>query len=98
MPVIAPSVVNPYPMSPYPVRRFTVGEYHRMIQAGILTEDDPVELLEGWIVPKMPHTPPHDRTIQMGNKRTGRRLPPGWDIRVQSAISTADSEPEPDLA
>jgi hypothetical protein len=97
MSVIAPSP-NLFPMSPYPVRRFSVGEYHRMIQAGILTEEDRVELLEGWIVPKMPHNPPHDGTIQLANKRIGRRLPSGWDIRVQSAITTSDSEPEPDLA
>ncbi len=32
---------------PVPVRRFTVAEYHQMIQAGILGEDDNVELLEG---------------------------------------------------
>jgi hypothetical protein len=25
---------------PFPVRRFTVDEYHRIIQAGILTEND----------------------------------------------------------
>lgn len=39
--------------------RLTVEQYHHMIQAGILTEDDPVELLEGWLVTKMsknPHT------------------------------------------
>jgi Uma2 family endonuclease len=84
-------------MPPLPIRRFSVAEYHRMIQAGILTEDDPVELLEGWIVAKMPHNPPHDGTIQLMNRRLGRRLPAGWDVRVQSAMTTSDSEPEPDL-
>jgi Uma2 family endonuclease len=69
-----------------------------MIDAGILTEDDPVELLEGWIVAKMPHNPPHDGTIQRINKRMGRRLPLGWDLRIQSAMTTGDSEPEPDIA
>ena len=45
---------------PVPVRRFTVDEYHQMIRAGILGEDDDVELLEGWIVPKMPRNPAHE--------------------------------------
>ena len=87
--------------SPLPtllVRRFTVDEYHQMIQAGILAEDEPVELLEGWIVNKMPRNPPHDATIQLANKVLTPSLPDTWDIRVQSAITTPDSEPEPDLA
>ncbi len=86
-----------YAVPPLPVRRFSVAEYHRMIDAGILTEDDPVELLEGWIVPKMPRNPPHDGTIQLANVRVGRRLPVGWTIRVQCAVTTGDSEPEPDV-
>lgn len=37
-----------------PIWRFSVAQYHQMIHLGILTADDPVELLEGWIIPKMP--------------------------------------------
>lgn len=80
------------------MRRFTVDEYHRMIQAHILTEDDRVELLEGWIVHKMAHNPPHDGTIEVVDDRLTGVLPAGWRIRVQSAITTPDSEPEPDIA
>jgi hypothetical protein len=36
-----------------PIDRLTVAQYHTMAEAGILTEDDPVELLEGWLVRKM---------------------------------------------
>ncbi len=39
--------------------RWRVDQYHAMIRAGILTEDDPVELLEGWLVTKMPKNPHH---------------------------------------
>ena len=35
-------------------RRFTAHEYHRMAQAGILGEDDRLELLEGEIVEMAP--------------------------------------------
>jgi Uma2 family endonuclease len=83
---------------PFPVRRFTVDDYHRLIQAGILGENDRVELLEGWIVPKMTHNPPHDGTIHIISKRLRKWLPPNWDIRIQSAVTTSDSEPEPDIA
>lgn len=89
---------NPFQPPPFPVRRFTVDEYHRMIQAGLLTEDDRVELLEGWIVLKMPRNPLHDATVEIADEALRPRLPVGWSVRVQSAISTPESEPEPDLA
>ena len=79
-------------------RRFSVAEYHRLIELGILTEDDNLELLEGYLVHKMSRNPPHDAAIQKGMKRWLRLLPPGWDLRVQSAITLTDSEPEPDFA
>lgn len=82
---------------PFPVYRFTVDQYHRMIAAGILTENDRVELLEGWIVPRMPHNPPHDGTVWLVQTTLLSRLPADWILRVQSAITTQDSEPEPDV-
>jgi Uma2 family endonuclease len=80
------------------MRRFSVAEYHRMIQTGILTEKDDVELLEGLIVAKMPRNPPHDVGVEVARDVIGGRWPPGWSLRSQSAITTADSEPEPDVA
>ena len=85
------------PTPPTPVHRFRVAQYHRMIEAGVLTEDDRVELLEGWIVEKMPHNPAHDGTVSLLLRRLWTRLPDGWFVRIQSAITLADSEPEPDL-
>jgi len=79
-------------------RRFSVAEYHRLIELGMLTEDDNIELLEGYLVHKMSRNPPHDAAIQKGMKRWLRVLPAGWDLRVQSAITLTDSEPEPDFA
>lgn len=79
-------------------RRFTVDEYHRMIETGILNDEDKVELLEGYVVEKMPRNPPHDVVIQRLNKRLTRLNLVGWEVRVQSAITLPDSEPEPDLA
>jgi Uma2 family endonuclease len=80
------------------IRRFSVAEYHRLTELGILREDDNVELLEGYVVRKMSRTPPHDAALQKGTKKWLRLLPAGWDLRVQSAITLADSEPEPDFA
>ena len=43
----------------YARRRFTVNEYHKMGEAGILDEDDRVELLDGEIVQMSPINVPH---------------------------------------
>jgi len=83
---------------PFPVRRFTVEEYHRMGRAGVLTEEDRVELLEGWIVSKTIRNPKHGATVGLVEAAIKERLSPEWIVRLQSAITTAESEPEPDLA
>lgn len=86
------------PMAPFPVHRFSVQEYHRLAESGILQEDDELELLQGWLVPKMTKNPRHDATITRVERVLRNLLPRGWMLRIQSAITTADSEPEPDLA
>ena len=83
---------------PIPMHRFTVAQYHRMIETGVLTENDRVELLEGWIVDKMPQRPRHSGAISILQARLQARLRKGWIVRVQSPITLEGSEPEPDLA
>ncbi len=82
----------------FPIWRMTVEEYLQLVEIGVLTPDDQVELLEGWIVPKMARNPPHDSGILRTSEALRPILPRGWLIRVQAAITTADSVPEPDLA
>ena len=81
-----------------PMARFTVDEYHLMIEAGVFADGRRAELLEGWIVSKMSRKPPHDVTILVTQRILNAILPMGWHIRAQMAITTADSNPEPDLA
>lgn len=90
--------LNSFIMPPFPVRRFTVAEYRAMVESGVLEQDDRIELLEGWIVPKVTHDPPHDWTVTQILGAMSSHLPDEWLIRVQCAINTQDSEPEPDLA
>src|SRR5919106_6095054 len=78
--------------------RFNVDQYHAMIRTGILTEDDPVELLEGWLVTKMPKNPRHGVVTQQTREALARVLPSGWYVNTQEPITTVDSEPEPDIA
>ncbi len=44
-------------------RRFTVDEYERMAETGILDEDERVELIEGEIVEMSPIGPPHASVV-----------------------------------
>ncbi len=79
-------------------RRFTVNEYHWLISLGFLTEDDDLELIEGYLIHKMARNPRHDRTNQRSNRKLLTTLPGGWDLRIQSAITLIESEPEPDIS
>jgi Uma2 family endonuclease len=78
--------------------RLSVDQYHAMIDAGILTADDPVELLHGWLVTKTSKKPPHRVTTQLTREALAHVLPTGWYVDAQEPITTADSEPEPDVA
>jgi Uma2 family endonuclease len=80
------------------MNRFSVTQYQRMIESGILTAEDKVELLENYVVLKMPRNPPHDGTIQRIQKRIVRHIPTGWDLRTQGSLELTDSQPEPDFA
>jgi len=85
-------------LPPFPVLKFTVADYHRIAEAGILVSGDPFELLAGWIVPKMTINPPHNKAVRLLNRRLGRLLCDDWVLQIQGAITLLpESEPEPDV-
>lgn len=80
-------------------RLFTVDEYYRMAAAGILTEDDRVELLEGEIVEMTPIAPRHAGAVKRLNSLFAARLGTRAIVSVQDPVRlSAESEPQPDLA
>jgi Uma2 family endonuclease len=79
------------------ILRLSIEQYHAIIQAGILTDDDSVELLEGWLVFKMPKNPPHRATTRLVRTALENILPPGWYVDSQEPITLSNSEPEPDI-
>jgi Uma2 family endonuclease len=81
-----------------PVHRFTVEQYERMTELGLLTAADRVELLEGIIVDKMTQHPPHSVAVDLVREHLEPLLPPDYRIRDQKPVRLAGSEPEPDLA
>ena len=98
IPFSAPPLQMPRMLPKQGVRKFTVAEYHKLIEDGFFATNEKFELIEGWIVAKMPRTPPHDVAITMAQQALLARVPSQWQIRIQCGITTADSEPEPDLA
>jgi Uma2 family endonuclease len=89
--------LDPSAPPPEPIWRLSVAQYHEMIKTGILDEDDPVELLEGWLIPKMPKNPPHRVAKRLTRNALDHLLPSGWYVEEQEPITTEDSEPEPDI-
>ncbi len=77
--------------------KWTVADYHRMVNTGILTGRR-VELLAGEIVEMSPETPIHYTTAKQGAKYLETLLAGKAEIRFNGPITLTDSEPEPDIA
>ena len=79
--------------------RFTVEEYHRIGEAGILPEDSRIELISGEIVVREPigshHASTVDRLTRLWTLRLGNRA----IVRVQNPVQfpQEDSELQPDV-
>ena len=79
--------------------KFTTDDYHRMAEAGILDEDDRVELLDGEIIPMAPMGNRHAACIDRLTRWLVQQLGDRAIVRVQNPISLGDySEPEPDVS
>ncbi|NEO84891.1 MAG: Uma2 family endonuclease [Spirulina sp. SIO3F2] len=77
--------------------RLTVTQYHQMIAAGIFTDDDRVELLDGVLTLKMPKKPAHRIATKLLRKALEALMPEGWYVDTQEPITLDTSEPEPDV-
>jgi Uma2 family endonuclease len=80
--------------------RFTAKDFHRMVEAGILLEDDRVELLHGEIVDMPPIGPGHASGVKrLLNSFLPLQLEGKVILSVQDPIHLGEhSEPQPDLA
>ncbi len=78
--------------------RLNADQYHAMIAGGILTDDDPVELLEGWLVYKMPKSPRHRLVTRLLRRKLEEIMLPNWYVESQESVTIDDSEPEPDVS
>lgn len=79
--------------------RFTVDDYYKMAENGVLTEDSRVELIEGEIVDMPPIGPGHSASVDRGGDRLRAILGRRAAIRTQQPLRLGlRSEPQPDLA
>jgi Uma2 family endonuclease len=79
-------------------RRFTVDEYHRMGEAGILREDDRVELIDGEVVQMTPIGSRHAGCVKRINHLLTTRLRERAVVAVQDPVLLGrHSEPQPDV-
>ena len=101
--VLAPAPepeTSPLQREPAPTRRlFTVDEYCAMAEAGILSEDERVELIDGEIIIMPPIGEPHEHGTDWLNRQLNYLLYDRALVRVQESIRLNDgSLPQPDIA
>jgi hypothetical protein len=78
--------------------RFTADEYHEMARAGVLRDDDRVELIEGEIVDMTPIGPRHSAVVNRLNHALVRDCGGRAIVQVQGPIRLGlHSEPQPDV-
>src|SRR5262245_28806885 len=79
--------------------QFTVADYARMRETGILSEDDRVELIDGEVRPMSPIGPLHAAIVNRLNRLISQQLGATAIVSIQNPIQLNDySEPQPDLA
>lgn len=79
--------------------RWTRAQYERMIEAGVLDEEDRVELIEGEIVAMSPQGSRHAAAIRLVHRALRAAYPDDYLVDVQLPLALGEaSEPEPDVA
>ncbi len=101
------SVANPYQALALlqsvaierPLHRFTLEEYHRLIEQGFFQPDDRVELIEGILVDMSPLHPPHAGTVDSLKEDLVTNVKRQAKVRIQQPITLPQqiTEPEPDF-
>ncbi|MHB1558035.1 MAG: Uma2 family endonuclease [Isosphaeraceae bacterium] len=87
----------PEALSPEPYR-FTVDQYERMAEVGILTEADRVELINGIVVTKMAKGPAHIWVVKQAGRQLEVLLGAAFSLRLEAPARIPPlNEPEPDL-
>lgn len=80
-------------------RLWTIDEYYRMAEVGIIAPDERVELIDGEVISMASKKPPHVLVSELASEALRRLLGDVAYIRTQDPVHLSDrSEPEPDIA
>lgn len=92
--------MNAQQFEPHPVRlRFSVDEYYKMIELGLLKDYERAEIIEGELIKKMTIGSPHAFVVDSLNRFFVKNVSDDILVRIQNPIRLTDfTEPEPDLA
>ncbi len=99
---MATVLVEAPPAPDLPLHRISLEVYEQMVERGVFTPNDKIELLDGLLVDKMTKGAPHVTTMLQGMAALQAAAPIGWHIRPESPVALrggprGDSAPEPDL-
>ena len=94
-----PNAVAWWPTETLAVRRFSLSEYHQLVNMGFFEPNERLELIYGLLSPMSPIQPRHAAAVTQLTTLLYQQIGGQCIIRNQSPItlSTTESEPEPDL-
>ena len=96
------SAMPPVPATPAwiptPLHRMTVEEFEAMVASGAFQGRRKFHLINGYLVDKMTHNPPHAVVDERCGRELLRIIPDGWHLRTGKPVRlpAQQSVPEPD--
>ena len=87
------------PGSELQLRRWKRVEYEQLVEKGVFTPGERVELIDGLLLVAEPQSSSHFTAVRLTERALVHAFGEGWDVRAQGPIALDDtSEPEPDVA
>src|SRR5688572_29500677 len=92
-------MIRYFPLMPVQtLHRFSLKEYSRMAETGVLRPDARVELLDGQVIDMSPIGPFHGGVVNRLARQWNLKAKGRWTVSVQNPLHLdAHSEPQPDL-
>lgn len=95
---VADPVMQSSPITGAPLARFSADRYEELTRRGVFDLGDKIELIDGYLVEKMPQNDPHIVIVDLLSEIFLRALPREWTARCQFGVRlSSDTIPEPDV-